>query len=136
MLYRLLSTAHPSPCYGFFGWEPPGIPCTARLRPAKWSCEGPQLAILAGTAYRTNVKTTIDLADDLAAALKEKTAQEGISMRAAVHEALRLWLSGRPPASKPESIPREVGIMKGKGLTPEAASRSWDDLRALSYEGK
>jgi len=80
------------------------------------------------------MKTTIDLADSLAASLKARTAREGISMRAAVHEALRLWLKTRP--EQPRRISREIGLMTGKGLTPEAAAATWDELRALSYDEK
>jgi plasmid stability protein len=82
------------------------------------------------------MKTTIDLADELAVTLKTRAAQEGISLRAAVHEALRLWLKHRAPSDRPKPISREVGIMSGQGLSPEAAGRSWDDLRALSYDSK
>jgi len=80
------------------------------------------------------MKTTIDLADDLAATLKAKTAREGMSMRAAVHEALRLWLKAQPATFPCQRIARDVGVMDGRGLTPEAAALSWDDLRALSYD--
>lgn len=80
------------------------------------------------------MKTTIDLADELAADLKQQSASEGISMRAAVHQAIHLWLKARPRAAAPAPIQRDVGLMSGQGLAPEAASRSWDDLRALSYE--
>ncbi|CAN5136967.1 hypothetical protein BH23VER1_BH23VER1_35120 [soil metagenome] len=80
------------------------------------------------------MKTTIDLADDLAATLKMRTAREGISMRAAVHEALRLWLKTRPDSATREPIPSDVGLMSGRGLTPEAASLSWEDLRALGHD--
>ena len=82
------------------------------------------------------MKTTIDLADDLAASLKKRTAREGISMRAAVHQALRLWLKSRPEPAAPKGIPRDIGLMAGKGLSPKAAALSWDDLRALSYDQK
>jgi hypothetical protein len=78
------------------------------------------------------MKTTIDLADELAATLKERTAREGISMRAAIHDALRLWLKSRPKSGAREPISRKVGLMNGRGLTPEAAAHSWEDLRALS----
>lgn len=80
------------------------------------------------------MKTTINLADDLAATLKANTAREGISMRAAVNEALRLWLKSRCAAPTPRPISREVGLMSGQGLTPESAVLSWDELRALSYD--
>jgi len=82
------------------------------------------------------MKTTIDIADDLASTLKQKAARDGISMRAAVHEALRLWLRDQPAFMHPKPIPRDIGIMSGQGLTPEAASISWDELRALSYSQK
>lgn len=80
------------------------------------------------------MKTTIDLADDLAASLKKRTLHDGISMRAAVHEALRLWLKTRPDSEPLEPISRDIALMPGLGLTPEAASLSWEQLRALSYE--
>ena len=82
------------------------------------------------------MKTTIDLADELVANLRKRTARDGMSLRAAVHEALRLWLQSQPPAPRPEPIPRDVGLMSGQGLTPEAAAFSWDDLRALSHDAR
>lgn len=84
--------------------------------------------------YLIFMKTTIDLADDLTAKLKRKTVQDGISMRAAFHEALRLWLKRQPAKPKPQTIRRDVGLMSGRGLTPEAASLSWDEMRSLSYD--
>jgi len=72
---------------------------------------GLEVAVCINTAHRILVKTSIDLADDLAATFKKKTAQEGISLRAAVHEALRLWLSARTSPSRPKPIERKIGIM-------------------------
>jgi len=80
------------------------------------------------------MKTTIDLGDSLAASLKARAARDGISMRAAVHEALRLWLKAEPEV--PHRISSDIGLMTGKGLTAEASSASWDELRALSYDEK
>lgn len=80
------------------------------------------------------MKTTIDLADDLAATLKAKTAREGISMRAAVHEALRFWLKSQPASLPRPRIARDVGVVSGEGMTPESAALSWDELRAISYD--
>lgn len=82
------------------------------------------------------MKTTIDLADDLVATLKKRTARDGISLRSAINEAIRLWLKTQPPPPRPEPIARDVGLMAGQGLTPAAASLPWDDLRALSYDAK
>jgi hypothetical protein len=80
------------------------------------------------------VKTTIDLADDLVVTLKKKTSEEGISMRTAIHEAIRLWLKSHPASAETRRISRDTGLVSGQGLTPEAASTSWDHLRALSYD--
>lgn len=82
------------------------------------------------------MKTTIDLADDLAVTLKKKTSQEGISIRAAIHEAIRLWLKSHPASQETPKISRDIGLVSGRGLTPEAASVSWDDLWALSYDSR
>ena len=80
------------------------------------------------------MKTTIDLADDLVIILKKRTAREGISMRTAVHQALRLWLKDQPEASVRKPISPDIGLMTGQGLSPDAATRSWEELRALSYD--
>ncbi|MGC6467361.1 MAG: hypothetical protein ACON38_06745 [Akkermansiaceae bacterium] len=79
------------------------------------------------------MKTTIDLADDLAATIKAKSKQEGISMRAAVHQALRLWLENKDQTATRPRIAREVGLATGKGLSPEASLKSWEEIRDLSY---
>lgn len=84
--------------------------------------------------YLRFMKTTLDLADDLFAKLKSKTTREGRSMRAVVHEAIRLWLKSQPVAPQPLKICREVGLMSGQGLTPMATSLSWDEIRAFSYD--
>lgn len=89
---------------------------------------------MANTVYHILMKTTIDLADDLAISLKKRTAREGISMRAAVHQALRMWLKNQPESPAPKAIPRDIGLMAGHGLSPDAATRSWEELRALSYD--
>jgi hypothetical protein len=93
-----------------------------------------RIAVMKNTAYRIHVKTTIDLADDLAISLKKRTAREGISMRTAVHQALRMWLKNQPESHGPMEISADIGLMTGQGLSPEAASRSWEELRALSYD--
>lgn len=79
------------------------------------------------------MKTTIDLADDLAISLKKRTASEGISMRAAVHQALRMWLKNQPESPTRKSISSDIGVMNGQGLSSDAAKRSWEELRASSY---
>lgn len=79
------------------------------------------------------MKTTIELSDDLVATLKKHSSQTGLSMRAVIHEALRLWLKNQTTPAKPPRIARDVGLMRGRGLSPEAASSNWEQLRELSY---
>lgn len=85
------------------------------------------------TEYRFFMKTTIDLSDDLVERLKRRTAAEGISMRTAVHQALRLWMNTQPAPSRVSAIRCDVGLMPGQGLTAEAATLGWESLRAMSY---
>lgn len=82
------------------------------------------------------MKTTVDLADDLAATLKKRTALEGIPLRTAVHEALRLWLEVGSNPERPRQIPRDVGLMSGRGLSPAVADRNWEELRNMSYDSR
>lgn len=79
------------------------------------------------------MKTTIDLADDLALKLKKRAESSGTSMRKVIHEALRHWLKNQPRVPPRKRIETGVGLMNGKGLTAEAASLSWEQLRELSY---
>lgn len=80
------------------------------------------------------MKTTIDLADDLVATIKAKSKEQGLSMRSVMHEALRLWLQkNEEPETRPK-ISREIGLVTGNGLSPEAANKSWEELRNLSDE--
>jgi Arc/MetJ family transcription regulator len=79
------------------------------------------------------MKTTIDLADDLAMRVKKATAAEGTSLRSAVHEALRLWLQTRQTKPQRPRISREVGVVDGQGLGPDASGMQWDQIRALGY---
>ncbi|CAN5294386.1 hypothetical protein BH23ACT9_BH23ACT9_06910 [soil metagenome] len=44
------------------------------------------------------MKTTIDLPDDLLAAVRERARQRGTTMRAVLEEALRRTLTDDPPA--------------------------------------
>lgn len=87
-------------------------------------------------AYHIVMKTTVDIADDLIAIVKKKTEREGITMRSALHQALHMWLREQPSPAVGKKISRDVGLMSGTGLTPEAASASWADLRALSYDSQ
>jgi len=46
----------------------------------------------------TRMKTTVDIADDLAEAARERARREGITLRALLEEGLRLALARREPS--------------------------------------
>jgi hypothetical protein len=80
-----------------------------------------------------HMKTTIEIASPLLKAAKDLARREGTTVRAIVERGLQMVLSNRP-TRKPFKL-RDVSF-GGKGMHPEAAGRTWDELRAKSYEGR
>lgn len=80
----------------------------------------------------THMKTTLDIADPLFKAAKARARAEGTTVRALVERGLRQVLE-RGGGTQPFKL-RDASV-GGKGLHPDAAGRSWDELRARSYEG-
>lgn len=78
------------------------------------------------------MKTTVEIADDVLLEFKSKVAEQDLSMRAALDEALRLWLEETREPSPP--LDKDVGIAHGKGLSKSASRMSWDELREVSYD--
>ena len=82
----------------------------------------------------SHMKTTIDLPDALLIAAKARAKQEGTTLRALFEEALRQLLSERESERKPFRL--EDASFSGHGLQPHVREGSWEDLRAMAYEGR
>jgi len=81
----------------------------------------------------THMKTTLDISDPLMRQAKAVARREGVTLRALVEQGLQLALAER---SRPRAFRLPDLSFTGQGLQREAAARSWDELRALSYAGR
>ena len=77
------------------------------------------------------VKTTVEIADALLAAAKERAARDGTTLRAMVEEGLVRVLdegaAGRAFTLRDASV-------GGRGLRPELREAGWERIRDLAYE--
>jgi hypothetical protein len=80
----------------------------------------------------THMKTTIDLADDLARRARALARREHRTLRSIVEEGLRAVLdrSGKP--REPYKL-RDGAHYGGNGLTPEAKAAGWAKILEWSY---
>lgn len=79
------------------------------------------------------MKTTIDLADDLARKAKKLATKRGITLKAVIEEAIRMSLERDQRAAAWRLPDKSV---KGNGLQKEFEHKSWEEIREAAYEGK
>jgi hypothetical protein len=81
----------------------------------------------------THMKTTLEISDPLLRQVKAAARREGTTVRALVERGLRLLLE-QERTRRPFRLPD--ASVKGQGIQPQAARMTWEQLRALSYEGR
>lgn len=81
----------------------------------------------------THMKTTIEIRDPIMKEAKALARREGITVRTLVERGLQLALAER---KTPRAFTLRDLSVAGSGLQPDAARRSWDELRALTYESR
>lgn len=80
------------------------------------------------------MKTTIEIADDLFERAQGLARKEKTTFRALAEQGLRLVLKEKRQ-SKAKKLPPLV-TLRGKGLTNEFKSASWDRIRDEIYKGR
>ena len=80
------------------------------------------------------MKTTLDIQDPLLEQVRKIAARDGETLRSLVEQGLRKVVAERSAKAKPFKL-RDMSV--GKPGSPFAyEALSWEDKRALIYEGK
>ena len=80
------------------------------------------------------MKTTVELADDLALEAKRYAARHGLTLRAVIEEGIRAMLRGEGGAQA-TFVLRDASV-NGSGLQAEFQDEAWSTLRNAAYEGR
>ena len=80
------------------------------------------------------MKTTVDLADDLAREAKRYAARHGLTLRAMIEEAIRSMLRGET-GSRAAFVLRDASV-DGSGMRAEFRDEARSRLRDATYEGR
>ncbi len=88
------------------------------------------------TAYGRvgHVKTTVELADDLAREAKRYAARHGLTLRAVIEEGIRSTLRGET-GTRASFVLRDASV-DGSGLRAEFRDEAWSRLRDAAYQGR
>ena len=79
------------------------------------------------------MKTTIEIADDLAREAKAHAAKQNVTLRELLERGLRLAMKADRKAAGFRL--RDASVC-GRGLQPEFEGADWSRLRAAIYEGR
>lgn len=79
------------------------------------------------------MKTTIELADDLAQRARLLAQRRGVTLRTIIEDAIRLSLAEEDRRGQYTLPDKSVD---GNGLQTEFRGKSWSDIREAAYEGK
>ena len=79
------------------------------------------------------MKTTIEIADDLARVAKEHAVRENITLRELFERGLRMAI--RADRERVGFKLRDASV-GGRGLRPEFRDAGWSRIRAAIYEGR
>lgn len=81
----------------------------------------------------THMKTTIDIADELLAKAKQIAERDSTTLKSLAEDGLRKVIAERERAQRPRKI-KAIVFKGGKGLTPQARSLSWSQIREMANE--
>lgn len=82
----------------------------------------------------SNMKTTINIADNIFREARQLARQEGTTFRVLVEEGLRRVVRER--RGRKQGFRLRKATFKGKGLQPHLAGATWDQILDISYEGR